>query len=52
MQQGRDVLIVGAGPAGLALAIALVDAGFTAAVLDAQSREALAVPGEDDGTSR
>ena len=47
MQQGRDVLIVGAGPAGLALAIALVDAGFTAAVLDAQSREALAVPGED-----
>ncbi|HWT21339.1 MAG TPA: NAD(P)-binding protein, partial [Variovorax sp.] len=40
MQQERDALIVGAGPAGLALAIALADAGFTATVLDAQPREA------------
>lgn len=47
MQQDRDVLIVGAGPAGLALAIALVDAGFTATVLDAQPRDALAAPAED-----
>ncbi|MDR6536695.1 5-demethoxyubiquinol-8 5-hydroxylase UbiM [Variovorax soli] len=47
MQNGRDVLIVGAGPAGLALAIALVDAGFSATVLDAQPREALANPAED-----
>jgi 2-polyprenyl-6-methoxyphenol hydroxylase-like FAD-dependent oxidoreductase len=47
MQQNRDVLIVGAGPAGLALAIALVDAGFTATVLDAQPRDALAAPAED-----
>ncbi|WP_082572024.1 5-demethoxyubiquinol-8 5-hydroxylase UbiM [Variovorax sp. Root434] len=47
MQQDRDALIVGAGPAGLALAIALADAGFTATVLDAQPREALAAPAED-----
>lgn len=47
MQQDHDVLIVGAGPAGLALATALVDAGFTAAVLDAQPREALTAPAED-----
>lgn len=47
MQQDRDALIVGAGPAGLALAIALADAGFTAAVLDAQPRDALAAPAED-----
>ncbi|CAN7757235.1 5-demethoxyubiquinol-8 5-hydroxylase UbiM [Variovorax sp. LjRoot84] len=47
MQQDRDVLIVGAGPTGLALAIALADAGFTATVLDAQPREALAAPAED-----
>lgn len=47
MQQDRDVLIVGAGPAGLALAIALADAGFTATVLDAQPRDALAAPAED-----
>jgi len=47
MQHDRDVLIVGAGPAGLALAIALADAGFTVSVLDAQPREALAAPAED-----
>jgi len=46
-QDNPDVLILGAGPAGLALAIALADAGFTAAVLDAQAREALAEPAED-----
>lgn len=47
MQQDRDALIVGAGPAGLALAIALADAGFTSTVLDAQPRETLAAPAED-----
>jgi len=47
MPQDLDALIVGAGPAGLALGIALADAGFTATVLDAQPREALAAPDED-----
>src|SRR5437899_8983698 len=47
MQHDRDVLIVGAGPAGLALAMALADAGFTVSVLDTQPREALAAPAED-----
>jgi ubiquinone biosynthesis UbiH/UbiF/VisC/COQ6 family hydroxylase len=45
--QDRDVLIVGAGPVGLALAIALSDAGFAVTVVDAQPREALAAPGDD-----
>lgn len=42
-----DVLIVGAGPAGLALAAALADAGQHALVLERQPREALAAPAED-----
>lgn len=42
-----DVLIVGAGPAGLALAAALADAGLHALVLERQSRDALAAPAED-----
>ncbi|MDH6590597.1 ubiquinone biosynthesis UbiH/UbiF/VisC/COQ6 family hydroxylase [Variovorax sp. TBS-050B] len=46
-QQPRDVLIVGAGPAGLALAIALSDAGLAVTVVDAQPREGLAAPPED-----
>lgn len=42
-----DVLIVGAGPAGLALACALHDAGLAVQVLDQQSTAALAAPAED-----
>lgn len=43
----HEVSIVGAGPAGLAVAIALADAGFTATVIDLQPRAALAAPPED-----
>lgn len=42
-----DVLIVGAGPAGLALAAALADAGQQTLVLERQPGEALATPAED-----
>lgn len=42
-----DVLIVGAGPAGLSLAIALAQAGFTATVVEQQAQEALAGPTPD-----
>lgn len=42
-----DVLIVGAGPAGLALAIALADAGLRPTVLDVQSPEQIADPAAD-----
>lgn len=42
-----DVLIVGAGPAGLALACALADAGLRSSVIDAQPAEALADPAPD-----
>ena len=42
-----DVLIVGAGPAGLALACALHDAGLAVQVFDQQSAAALAAPAED-----
>lgn len=42
--QHSDVLIVGAGPVGLTLAIALAQAGFTATVLELQGSEALADP--------
>ncbi|RYF28192.1 MAG: FAD-dependent hydroxylase [Comamonadaceae bacterium] len=42
-----DVLIVGAGPAGLSLAISLAHAGFTATVLDQQPEAALARPAPD-----
>ncbi len=42
-----DVLIVGAGPAGLSLAISLAGAGFTATVLDQQPEAALADPAPD-----
>ena len=43
-----DVLIVGAGPAGLSLAISLARAGLQATVLEAQAQEQLAQP-EPDG---
>lgn len=42
-----DVLIVGAGPAGLALATALADIGLQVAVFDQQPLNALQAPAED-----
>jgi ubiquinone biosynthesis UbiH/UbiF/VisC/COQ6 family hydroxylase len=42
-----DVLIVGAGPAGLSLAISLAQAGFTATVVEQQPEPALARPAPD-----
>lgn len=50
MQQplDSDVLVIGAGPAGLALAISLGHAGLSVIVLDAQARAALSTP-KDDG---
>ena len=42
-----DVLIVGAGPAGLSLALALSHAGLHATVLEQQSLPALAQPAPD-----
>ncbi|MCC6248456.1 MAG: 5-demethoxyubiquinol-8 5-hydroxylase UbiM [Rubrivivax sp.] len=42
-----DVLIVGAGPAGLALAAALADAGLGVCVLEQAPRAAIAEPAED-----
>lgn len=50
MQQplDSDVLVIGAGPAGLALAISLGQAGLPVIVLDAQARTALSAP-KDDG---
>ncbi|MFA5939001.1 MAG: 5-demethoxyubiquinol-8 5-hydroxylase UbiM [Sinimarinibacterium sp.] len=48
MSAHQDVLIVGAGPAGLALACALADRGFAVTLLERQVRAALAEP-QDDG---
>ncbi|WP_232328711.1 5-demethoxyubiquinol-8 5-hydroxylase UbiM [Sphingomonas horti] len=48
--QGRmdhDIIIVGAGPAGLALARSLRGAGFDIALIERQPREALADPAYD-----
>lgn len=42
-----DVLIVGAGPAGLSLALSLAQAGFTATVVEQQTQAALAAPAPD-----
>lgn len=42
-----DVIIVGAGPAGLALGAALADAGLRPLLLERQGAEALAAPAED-----
>ena len=42
-----DVLIVGAGPAGLALACALADAGFAVQLLEQASRAELDAPADD-----
>ena len=50
MQQplDSDVLVIGAGPAGLALAISLGQAGLSVIVLDTQAHAALSAP-KDDG---
>ena len=42
-----DVLIVGAGPAGLVLSVALAQAGLRSRVLEQAPRDALAQPVED-----
>lgn len=47
MTSRSDVLIVGAGPAGLSLAIALAQAGFSATVVEQQLEIALAQPAPD-----
>lgn len=47
MTSQSDVLIVGAGPAGLSLAIALAQAGFSATVVEQQPEAALADPAPD-----
>ena len=44
MHMHSDVLIVGAGPAGLSLAISLAKAGFTATVLDQNPTATLEQP--------
>ncbi|MDA8455729.1 5-demethoxyubiquinol-8 5-hydroxylase UbiM [Acidovorax sp. GBBC 3334] len=46
-RRDSDVLIVGAGPAGLSLATALGQAGFQVTVIDQQSEAALADPAPD-----
>ncbi len=47
MTPHSDVLIVGAGPSGLSLAISLAQAGFTATVVEQQPESALAHPAPD-----
>ena len=47
MNPNPDLVIVGAGPAGLALAAALADAGLQPLVLEQQDRAALDEPTED-----
>ncbi|MFN4119008.1 5-demethoxyubiquinol-8 5-hydroxylase UbiM [Acidovorax sp.] len=47
MTPHSDVLIVGAGPAGLSLAIALAQAGFAATVVEQQPADVLADPPPD-----
>jgi ubiquinone biosynthesis UbiH/UbiF/VisC/COQ6 family hydroxylase len=42
-----DVVIVGAGPAGLSLACALADSGLSACLLEQQPLEALEAPADD-----
>lgn len=42
-----DIVVVGAGPAGLCFARALVGSGLSVAVVERQTREALAAPPDD-----
>lgn len=42
-----DLLIIGAGPAGLSLALTLADAGLGIGIIERQSREEIAAPGFD-----
>ena len=44
MSMHTDALIVGAGPAGLSLAISLAQAGFQVTVLEQQPLQALQQP--------
>ena len=44
MQHRSDVLIVGAGPVGLLLSVALAQSGFSATVLELQDTQVLAEP--------
>lgn len=44
---GQDVLVVGAGPAGLALACALADIGLSVTVLEQQEEARIAAPQPD-----
>jgi len=45
--QHSDVLIVGAGPAGLSLSISLAQAGFAVTVVEQQGAQQLAAPAPD-----
>ncbi|MEZ5563043.1 MAG: 5-demethoxyubiquinol-8 5-hydroxylase UbiM [Gammaproteobacteria bacterium] len=47
MASERDVVIIGAGPAGLSLAISLADAGFGVTVVEKLPRATLADPAPD-----
>lgn len=47
MANGLDIIIIGAGPAGLSLAIALADAGFGVTVVEKLPRAVLADPPAD-----
>ena len=47
MNRSSDVLIVGAGPAGLSLSIALAQAGLRSTLVEQQPEEALAAPAPD-----
>lgn len=47
LAMAADVLIIGAGPAGLSLACALADAGMSVRLLEQQARAALDDPPED-----
>ncbi len=48
MTVAEDVVIVGAGPSGLALACALADSHFRVAVIEQRPRTAIAAPAADD----
>lgn len=47
LPEGQDVLVVGAGPAGLALACALADIGLSVTVLEQQDEARIADPQPD-----